>query len=209
MADATTLVLSSSFLAAGLTQILGWGRDLWKRREDKKYAELYLAAALSEYATKAAMAIEDDENYESSDCNLGAPLSNVPELPPLPDTINWRALGTAMTKEMLTFPVELSRFRAMVAFEKDLLLDDEDISRTIREFTARAALKALYLSAKLEAGYAGEPVTLDDGTWNAKVELEKTLTKCRNARLEARRASNEIMKAVASAQGDNAEAEPA
>src|SRR4051812_46005554 len=67
----TVLLLSSSVLAAFLTQGAVWLRDWLAETKNGRFAALYLALALEEYVEACSDLIYDSDNWESSDGEFG------------------------------------------------------------------------------------------------------------------------------------------
>lgn len=145
-----TLVAGSSVLAAVVTQGVSWLRDHLKSKNNSDFAKVYLIAALEGYAAEASNLISDSKNYEASSGQVGSPVGNIPRLDSFPDVIDWQAFGPETTKQMLNFQVDLESVRASIAFEWDVVGDEDIIVPTVREKSALVGLKALQLAAGLK-----------------------------------------------------------
>lgn len=181
--EIVTLVAGSSVLAAVVTQGVSWLRDHMKSKSNREFATVYLVAALEGYAAEASNAISDSENYETSDGQIGRPVSNIPALDTFPDAIDWRALGPETTKQMLSFQVNLESVRASIAFDWDVVGDDDLIVPRVREKTALVGLKALQLAAALQGQHNGEPIDLANPDWSVKSALQDDLAKYEKLRV--------------------------
>lgn len=181
--ELVTLVAGSSVLAAVVTQGVSWLRDHMKSKSNREFAKVYLVAALEGYAAEASNAISDSENYETSNGQIGRSVSNIPVLDTFPDTIDWRALGPEITKQMLSFQVDLESARASIAFDWDVVGDEDLIVPTVREKTALVGLKALQLAAALQAEHEGEPIDLANPDWSVKSALQADLAKYEKLRV--------------------------
>jgi hypothetical protein len=171
------LVASSSVIAAMVTQFVGWARDAFKAKKNHDFAKVYLIAALQRYANEASNAISDSENYDSSDGEVGRPVGNVPELDAYPDTVDWHSLGAKTTQEMLAFQVDIEAIRAAIAFEWEVVGDEDFVIPNVRKKTALAGLRALQLVAKLESEYTGETIDLGNEDWWVKSALSSARDK--------------------------------
>ena len=181
--EIVTLVAGSSVLAAVVTQGVSWLRDHMKSRSNREFAKVYLVAALEGYAAEASNAISDSENYETSDGQIGRPVGNIPMLDGFPDTIDWHSLGPDTTKQMLSFQVDIESVRASIAFEWDVVGDEDLIVPKVREKTALVGLKALQLAAALQAQHEGAPIDLSNPDWSVKSALQADLEKYEKRRL--------------------------
>lgn len=186
------LVMGSSVLAAVVTQGTGWLREHLGLRTERNFAKLYVTAALESYAAAAVAAISDSEAYEYSDGNAGTHVHNVPEFPSFPDTINWKSLGTELTKLVLAFPNEIEAVRALISFEWDVVGDHELVLPTIREKTARAGSRALQLAARVQDEYQGEPIDLLDEPSDTRTSLANKLEEYAKQRERAVEASGKL-----------------
>jgi hypothetical protein len=188
-----TLVAGSSVLAAFVTQGVSWLRDYLNRSQEEAFARLYIVAALEAYASVAARAISDSEIYEVSNGEAGTHWHNIPDFPPYPDMIDWKALGTKLTKLALAFPVDIEAAQALIAFEWDVVNDHELVLPTVREKTARAGARALQLAAKLQDEYEGEKVQLLEEIWDSKTQLETKLHEYTDKRIRSQEESDAFL----------------
>ncbi|QSR16051.1 hypothetical protein [Novosphingobium sp. KA1] len=171
-----SLVAGSSFLTTTFSLAVKWLGDRRKRKTDREFSTIYLVASLEAYANDLSNAISDSENYQGSRGEAGQWVGNVPEFPDLPETIDWRALGPDVTREMLDFPVAVNGIRGMIAAFSDSPHNDEDdeVSPLVREKAALLGLRALQIAASLQGNPTGEAISLDDGDWDLKDWLTDT-----------------------------------
>lgn len=195
------LIATSSVLAAFITQGLGWLKDIGGRDREAKFACLYVAIALENYATECSVMITDSHNYEGSDGHFGAPKRNIPELAAYPSEIKWEPLGIVYAEHALNYRAKVIAYRANLDDEWEFG-DEEDTIASARRIAADMGLEALSLASNFrEARGLGKKPELNEN-WSVKSHLEaKKAGYARQAQeQEAKRVAREAERA---ARGDN------
>ena len=138
---------TSSVVAALVTTGVTWLRDQLRTKKDDKFSALYLALTLEAYGAECATFLSDAETWISSHEAAGEAHGNLPELPPWPSDIDWKALGIDDTTRALTLAAAIASTRSYVSGLYEY--DDEDAFLSFREKTAAMGKRALQLAQEL------------------------------------------------------------
>lgn len=136
------LLLSSSVLAAFLTQGAVWLRDWLAETKNRKFAALYLALALEDYGEMLSDDIMDAEN-EAAQSQEGRFLFSVRAVPDYPE-VDWKALGIKRTVAAMSFRVKVDRIRTQYSAEAEFV-DFEDVSIAARISAVELGREAIAL----------------------------------------------------------------
>jgi hypothetical protein len=134
------VLLTSSVVASLVTTGVGWARDNFKTKRDDKFAALYLALTLEAYAAECASFLGDAETWISSNEAAGQAHGNLPELPPWPEDMDWKALGIDDTTSALTFAATVASTRSHISGWYEF--DDDGPFFAFRQKTAQMGRRA-------------------------------------------------------------------
>jgi len=165
------LVAGSSVLAAVVTQGLSAWRDSRRTNKDAAFSALYMAIAFEAYANECASLIGDSENHDSSRGAAGKAHGNLPQLPPYPEEVEWKAFGLKRTTRALSFRTEVDSLRAMISGHWEFG-DEDDIVPMVREEAAELGVKALEIAADLRRSKHIEPMP-ETGDWSVQSFLRR------------------------------------
>jgi hypothetical protein len=202
MADTTTawtaggiigLVAGSSVIASVMTLSATWVRDLLGWDAKRKFAALYLAIALEEYARTTATLLGESETHGDSDGAAGTAHSNFAALPEYPD-VDWEAFGIKRAEAAMGLRTEVDSQRSWISGYWEFA-DEEDVVPEMRERAAKLGLKAFEMAEGFRKDFGLTPLEQFD-EWSTKKDLTRKHEKYVSRRLEYeehRRASNAEM----------------
>ncbi len=192
-----SLVGGSSVLAAFVTHGVALVRERFGEARSEKFAALYIAVALEEYARTTATLLGESETHEDSNGAAGKAHSNLAELPEYPE-VNWQAFGIRRAEAAMGFRVDVDSQRNWISGYWDFAEEDEVVPE-MQERAARLGLAAFTLAARFRKECGLKPLDQSE-RWSTKNDLTRRHEKfvARRLAYEARqRASNaEILGAL-------------
>jgi hypothetical protein len=125
------------------------GIDAWLERGRRNigadFAALYLAIALEDYATRCAIVVQESENFESSEGQIGEGHANLAPLPEYPADIDWKAFGVCPTSAAMSFRVDVTNAKMTVSGLWDV--DSDSGLELFRKHSIKMGIKALALAS--------------------------------------------------------------
>lgn len=210
MADPTTawtvggiigLVAGSSVIASVVTLSATWGRDLLGWNAKRKFAALYLAIALEEYARTTATLLGESETHEDSNGAAGTAHSNLAALPDYPD-VDWEAFGIKRAEAAMGLRTEVDSQRGWISGYWGFA-EAEEVVPEMQERAATLGLKAFVMAEGFRKDFGLTPLDQSD-EWSTKNDLTS-----RHQKFVARRLRYEEHQRAANAEMFDALQQPA
>ncbi|MBW6397046.1 DUF4320 family protein [Roseomonas sp. HJA6] len=185
-------LVGSGLIAATITQILAWVREVRRDRamseRDARYLALRVAIVLERFAIDCADSLYALDMHEASSGAAGTLPLRLPELGDYPTDADWKAVSGALAHRALTLRNELLVASRTVSGSWEFL-DADDVAQECCEQTGRLGYRAWTLAAGLREKYGLPPLdTADIG-----YDFVETLQKMHEKVIEARRKEREAV----------------
>ncbi|HEX3365208.1 hypothetical protein [Phenylobacterium sp.] len=202
MADPTTawtaggiigLVAGSSVIASVVTLSATWVRDLLGWNARRKFAALYLAIALEQYARTTATLLGESETHDDSNGAAGTAHSNFAALPEYPG-VDWEAFGIKRAEAAMGLRTEVDSQRSWISGYWEFA-EEEEVVPEMQERAAKLGLKAFEMAEGFRKDFGLTPLDQSD-EWSTKKDLARKHEKFVARRLkyeERQRAANAEM----------------
>jgi hypothetical protein len=212
MADPTTawtaggiigLVAGSSVIASVVTLSATWVRDLLGWNAKRKFAALYLAIALEEYARATATLLGESETHYSSDGAAGTAHANIAALPEYP-VVDWEAFGIKRAEAAMGFRTDVDSQRSWISGYWEFA-DEDEVVPEMQERAAKLGLKAFEMAEGFRKDFGLTALDQSD-EWTTKNDLGRHLESFIKRRAEQEKrteASRAKMAALVQAGGPN------
>lgn len=179
--DIAKLALGTGFVAALITQGVGWLRE-WRRDtkaaiQEATYLALRVATTLERFAIDCASVISDNIAFKQSDGDKGNFRTKLPVLQSYPGDLDWKSIDPSLAAGALALPNELvlSRESISAAFDIDVGLGASECNK----HAGLRGYRAERLAADLRAKYALPTFDTSETAWDFKnvlqVEYDKAI----------------------------------
>ena len=148
-------IISSGIVATGVTLLIEHLRHGRQRKDEVGFLALQLAFLLESYARECADTVEDHQ-LASDGCSAGAPIREIPSIPPYPVSDAYKLLNRRLLHEVLEFPHKCALAQQSASAWWEYASDNESYVVSLVTNTTVMGARALDIAKGLRSAH-GQP----------------------------------------------------
>ncbi len=193
MMDTLTTHLPTILASGASVALVSLGLEHWRHRRSRKdrirHLALRIVFSLEGYAIECGEKLSDHKLAMDHDGQAGKYMSNVPQPPSFPDSLDYALMKSEILEAILDFPQRCQMADREPAFWWDVIADIDCVRNAASENTVKMGVRAIQLAQRIRKEYKLPERNLTFGKWDIVEFFEIEFS--RISELDSRRAATD------------------